>query len=315
MRTGCADRGPFNPGRGRRMFACFFIFLFATAFHGHAQIKVQGGFLSDSLKIGEETAFYLSARYPSEATILFPDSSHNFFPFEYRYKKFFPTETAGGISRDSTVYYLSTFEIDPVIGLDLPAYVVSGQDCTEYRTSPDSMRIIQLVSEVPDSIPVDKLPLKLNVAYHPVNHQINYFILIMVAAGLGILALVVWIFFGRRISRYLTSRQLAKHHRAFILGFENIMSDLEKKYSPAATESALSLWKKYMERLEAKPYTKLTSRETVRILQDESLGNNLRAIDRAIYGHGQVVVEPLRNLKSVATVRFSKKLEEVKHGK
>ena len=72
----------------------------------HAQeidVTVRAGFLADSLKIGEETAYYLSARYPRDLTVLFPDSTHAFLPFEYVDREYFPTQTAGGISVDSTV--------------------------------------------------------------------------------------------------------------------------------------------------------------------------------------------------------------------
>ena len=91
-------------------------------------VKVSGGFLSDSLKIGERTAFYLSARYKSDLTVLFPDSTFQFTPFEFQNKVYFPTRTEQGISHDSAVYYLTTFEVDRVQYLDLPLYVILPQD-------------------------------------------------------------------------------------------------------------------------------------------------------------------------------------------
>jgi hypothetical protein len=69
-----------------------------------------------------------------------------------------------------------------------------------------------------------------------------------------------------------------------------------------------------MENLEARPYTKLTTRETMQLENNDVLGRNLHAIDGAIYGHNTAVVESLENLKQFADQRFSKKLEEVKHG-
>ncbi|MDH4296632.1 MAG: hypothetical protein OEV74_10155, partial [Cyclobacteriaceae bacterium] len=80
------------------------------------------------------------------------------------------------------------------------------------------------------------------------------------------------------------------------------------------TENALSQWKKYMEQLEARPYTKLTTRETLQLEKNESLGHNLHVIDGAIYGHNTTVIESLEHLKAFADQRFSQKLEEVKHG-
>ena len=85
-------------------------------------------------------------------------------------------------------------------------------------------------------------------------------------------------------------------------------------FSPTHTEHALAHWKKYMEQLESMPYTKLTSRETTQLENNEGLGRNLHSIDGAIYGHNTTVLEPLENLRQYADRRFAKKLEEVKHG-
>lgn len=280
-----------------------------------AQIRVSGGFLYDSLKIGQQTAFYLSAHYPSGETVLFPDSMHAFAPFEYQDKKYFATETDNGTSVDSTIYYLTTFELGPFLALKLPVYVAAAGDCTEYASNTDSIRVVQLVTSVPDSLSVDKLPLREHTAWQPVATDINYFIILSVLAGLLLIAAVVWAFFGRRIVRYLRARKLQKKHSQFSEAFNGIIAELQRTFSRSATEDAISLWKKYMEDLEGRPYTKLTSRETLRLLADEALGAQLSAIDRAIYGHDGAVVEPLRQLSVVADRHFSKKMEEVRHGK
>src|SRR5688572_21779587 len=78
------------------------------------EIKVSGGFVKDSIQIGEPVAYYLSTSYPQSLTVLFPDSIFNFAPFEYSRKAFYPTVTSNGISRDSVIYYLATFEVDKV---------------------------------------------------------------------------------------------------------------------------------------------------------------------------------------------------------
>src|SRR5687767_4457976 len=121
----------------------FFVMLAAgfPTFVAAQDMQVSGGFLSDSLKIGEQTAFYLSARYPSNMTILFPDSTHSFSPFEYQYKEYFLTETKDGVSRDSAVYFLTTFEVDRVQSLQLPVYVVQPSDCTVVQSRADSVLI------------------------------------------------------------------------------------------------------------------------------------------------------------------------------
>ena len=49
-------------------------------------------------------------------------------------------------------------------------------------------------------------------------------------------------------------------------------------------EEAISLWKKYIERIEHKPYTTFTSTEIAQNLNNVSLKKNLQNIDGAIYG-------------------------------
>jgi hypothetical protein len=90
---------------------------------------------------------------------------------------------------------------------------------------------------------------------------------------------------------------------------------LRKEFSPEVTESAVYTWKKYMEGLDARPYTKLTTTETVRLYGDEMLGQNLRLVDRAIYGHDSSGLPALEHLRGIADARFKTKLKEVMHGK
>jgi hypothetical protein len=278
-------------------------------------VKVSGGFLSDSIKIGEQTAFYLSVRYPSNLNILFPDSAADFAPFEYQKRKYFPTRTKNGISKDSTLYYLTTFEIDKVQGLSLTAYVLNERDCTSYASNTDSLQLIELVAQIPDSIAIQKLPLMENTRYEPVSLEFNYLIALAALGIVVILVLLAWIFFGKRIQRYFKTRRLLKKHRAFTVAYGQSIDQIQKTFNPVSAEGALSLWKKYLEQLEARPYTKLTSREMLALLNDEPLAVNLRNIDKAIYGHNTSVVDSLQHLRAVADQRFNQKLQKLKHGK
>jgi hypothetical protein len=278
-------------------------------------VKISGGFLSDSIKIGEQTAFYLSVRYPSNLNILFPDSAADFAPFEYQKRKYFPTRTENGISKDSALYYVTTFEVDKVQGLSLTAYILNDRDCTSYASNTDSLRLTELVAQIPDSIQVQKLPLIENTRYEPVNLEFNYLVAMIALAIVLILILVMWIFFGKRIQRYFKTRRLLKKHRAFTTAYSHSVDQIQKTFNPVSAEGALSLWKKYLEQLEARPYTKLTSREMLALLNDEPLAVNLRNIDQAIYGHNTSVVDSLQHLRVVADQRFNQKLQKLKHGK
>lgn len=294
----------------------FFAVLAMGINFGYCQdVRVNGGFLSDSLKIGQEAGYFLSAHYPQDLTILFPDSSFSFYPFEYSRKTYFTTRTKDGISADSAIYYLTTFEVDRVQHLDLPIYIVQSQDCTTIVSPRDSILLTQLVAQVPDSISIDKLPLKMNTAYQRVHLQFNFW-MFMIGVGIVVfIAIMVVIFFGKRISRFFTVRRLQRNHREFVLRYNAFLAQLEATFSRMTTESALAAWKKYMEQLEARPYTKLTTRETMALLRNDQLGSMLHSLDKAIYGHDTRVIESLHDLRHFAEERFSQKMEQVRHGK
>lgn len=297
-------------------FSVSLILFFSVNFYSEAQdVKVNGGFLSDSLKIGEQTAFYLSAHYPRELTILFPDSTYSFQPFEYEKRNYFATKTTGRTSVDSTVYYLTTFEVDRIQYLELPVFVVQPADCTVFKSSTDSVYITQLVAKVPDSVSVDKLPLKMNTAYQKVFFEFNIWVALIAGGIVLLLVVLVWVFFGKRIAKYFQARRLKRNHFKFLERYNSILSQLQSAFSSVTTEAALATWKKYMEELETIPYTKLTTRETLLLVHDELLANNLSMIDRSIYGHDTTVKEPLEKLKTYADQRFHKKLEEINHGR
>lgn len=293
----------------------FCLSLFAGMVSAYAQdVRVQSGFLTDSLGIGEEGGYYLTARYPSALNILFPDSTYNFAPFEYVRKVYFTTKSQNGQSYDSAVYYLTTFEIDKKQTLSLPVSQFNDMDTTLYASPRDTVRLIELVKNLPDTLAVQNLPLKTNTAYQLVPLLFNYPILMIVLAVLLVAALIAWLVFGKRIRKHYRIKRMEKAYQKFIGVFSSQVEEIRQSFSPVRTEHALVEWKRYMEHLESRPYTKLTARETMRLEDNETLGSNLHSIDGAIYGHNTSVVEPLENLKTFAHQRFAKKLEEVKHG-
>ena len=300
--------------RGQAGFYVLTFVLFPYLASAQEDLTVRGGFLSDSIKIGEQTAFYLTARYPSNLTVLFPDSTHAFAPFEYQKKEYFLTETTHGVSVDSTLYYLTSFEVDRIQTLRLPVYVVHAGDCTVLETAADTLLITQLVAQVPDTVSADQLPLKMNTSYEEVEYDFNFWMMIIILAGLVLATLVVWFLFGKRIRRHFKAKRLQKNHAQFSERYNTLLGQLQKTFSPPATESALTTWKNYMEQLEARPYTKLTTRETLRIVKEPTLTEPLSRIDRAIYGHETTVVDSLVNLKKFADQQFHRKMREVQHG-
>ncbi len=299
----------------RRGFWFGILWLLISSGWANAQdVVVHGGFLVDSLGIGDIGGYYLTARYPSARNILFPDSTFNFAPFEYERRHYSPTVTHNGISYDSVVYYVSTFEVDKIQTLSLPVLEPGALDTATYVSPRDTIRLVELVKVLPDTLAVQNLPLKTNTAYELVPFLFNYPVLLIVLAILLVLAVGGWLLFGKRIRKYYRLKRMEKAYQKFAASFSNEIEQLRQTFSPARTEQALVAWKRYMEQLEMRPYTKLTARETMRMAKNESLGMHLKTIDGAIYGHNTQVVEPLEQLKDFAHGSFTRKIQEVKHG-
>jgi hypothetical protein len=281
--------------------------------HGQ-DVMIRSGFFADSLTVGEETGYYLSATYPSNLNIIFPDSATDFGPFEFERKKYFPTQSSGGKSYDSVIYYLSSFEIESIQTLSLPIYQLNVQDCTMFESNVDTIRLQELVKNLPDSLTAQNLPLKVNTIYEDVPYLFNYPVFLIIGGVIVVILLVVWLVFGKKIRKHFKLKRMLKAHQKFLEGYSDFMQNIQNAFSTVTTESALFHWKKYMEQLESRPYTKLTTRETTQLENNEALGKNLHTIDGAIYGHNTSVVESLEHLKRFADERFAQKLEEVKHG-
>jgi len=301
-------------GRSYKLLFIILLSLYAVVNTTGQDLNIKAGFFADSLKIGDVTPFYLTARYPANQNVLFPDSTFNFAPFEYDHKLYFPTETKEGISYDSVIYYLSTFEVDPIQSLSLPVFQLNPMDCTIIVSQPDSIRLQELVKNLPDTLSIKNLPLKVSIAYQDVPYSFNYPVLMIVLGVLLFVSILGWLLFGKRIRQHYRLKRLHKSHQKFLETYSGQLEQIRQAFSTNTTENALVHWKKYMEQLESRPYTKLTTLETTRLENNEPLGRNLHNVDGAIYGHNTNVIESLEHLKSFANQRFAKKLQEVKHG-
>lgn len=273
--------------------------------------------MQDTVKIGEPIQYALSFRYPLELEVVFPAENHPFRPFEYIDRTFIPTRTDSTISYDSVVYTLMTFELDSLQSLALPIYVIEADeegeiDSTAIYALTDSVYLQQLITQLPDS-----LDLKENTAYLDIPLQFNYpYVLI----GLGILAviiLIVYLIFGEKIRKNLKLRRLRKRHLRFREQFAQQMSKLQQSPDEHQSEHTLLLWKRYMERLERAPYTKMTTKEIVKLPNEEELVDDLRAIDRSIYGHrlnGELIGH-FQHLEKHTNHRYEQRYQDIKHGR
>lgn len=274
-------------------------------------VKVTGSFLKDSVKIGETLPYVLTVTYPRNLDIIFPDSTYDFSPFEYFTRNYSPTLSDTVVSFDSVVYQLMTFEIDSVQTLQLPVYVKQEEDSAAIYSRIDSVWLKFVIEEIPDS-----LNLKENTALINVPGLVNYPV-ILILAGIFLLGVIVLILiFGKRISRWMKVYLMNQQYQKFVNRFYHQIGILARGQAGVFPEDLLADWKKYMEKLEKEPYTKMTSKELIRLHSDHRLKENLRSIDRYIYGNvkDRPVQENFEKLLDYSRERYEIRREEVRHG-
>jgi hypothetical protein len=294
------------------LYSAFYIL---SSFQSNAQeIKVKAKFEGDSVKIGTPLAFHLSAHHPAKLNILFPDSSFAYGSFEFQRKIYYPTKTENGISKDSVTYIFTSYEVDSIQTLKLPVFVVNASDCTQMFSNEDTVFFQQLVKSIPASLTPEKLPLKVKLDYLNVSWQLNYFIVGIVTGILLLTLILVWVFFGKKIKKYFRLKKLMKGYEAFLIQFDNSVDKLSNEFSSQKAEQSLTLWKKYLESLLSKPYTKYTSKEIRAVENSDELGVTLAAIDRMIYGNQSDNISPFYKLKEYVHQQFERKKAEVVNG-
>jgi hypothetical protein len=295
-------------------FSVLILVFFSSMAYGQ-EVEVRGSFSADSVKIGEQIPFSVTARYPKKLTVIFPDSTYSLAPFEFQKKLFFTTQTTNGLSYDSVVYLLSTYEIDSIQQLKLPVFVVNKKDCTAIFSNRDEVILNQLVKNVPDSVAAKDLPLKANTDYLKVKWLFNYPVALIISGILLVLTIAGFLIFGKRVRKYFVLRRLNRNHQNFITKFNEIISGLQSDFSTVKVETALVLWKYYMENLVQTPYSKLTSKEILDQEKNEQLGNALHTIDRVVYGGIPSPSEQsFENLRTYCEQQFHLKLEQTKNG-
>ena len=288
------------------------VFSFSYFFSQSQEITSQGIFVQDSVKIGESIEYRLTVKYPIGWQVILPDSTFDYSPFEYYGKRYFPTRMDSIYAYDSVIYRVATFEIDPVQSLGLPVFIVDRGDSTILETAPDSVFFQEMVTAVSDSI-----QLRSNVSYLPVGYRFNY---PYWGIGLGafvVVLIAISLIFGGKIKAKIRLYRLKKEYEKFSLKFETGISKIrQSETNSEVIEDILVIWKKYMERLEDKPFTKYTSREINMVGYGDELKNVLQNIDRAIYSRpdDEAMHKNFESLEDFTQERYLKKVKEVQYG-
>ena len=296
----------------RYPFVTILFFVTATTFS--QEISIKAGFLTDSVSIGKAVPYGIGVYYTSDIDLLLPDSTYNFSPFEYVSKQWFPSNTKGDITFDSVVYYLRTFEIDSIQSLRLSLHQVQYGDSTTIFTSYDSIALLHMVTDLPDSI--EKIFLIETTDYYRLKPFFNYpyFIaftfLFLLVSGVG------WLAFGKKIMQAIQIKRAHKRYSVFLKKFDALHSSLSGENLIPDSERLLIHWKKYMENLEKYPYLKLTTSELKKANKDEKMVKALQGIDRIIYAGNKVdsTIREFEELRFFTEEIYLDKIEKMKHG-
>lgn len=285
--------------RTRRLFGVLLSCTYLV-FGARGQVP-NGQFLADSLALGSPVIFSLSFRHYPVAEVFFPDSTHDFFPFQLRERRYFPTRTTRSGSLDSVTYTLVSFNIQPLQRLSLPVFVWNGRDCTAVYTPVDSLRFRQLVRGAAAG-----QALRTDVRTQHLEQQLNYSYVLLVALGLLLGSGLVYGLFGATLRRQWRLYQMQRRHTDFLRTFQRLGRNINTRKNLANVEKAALLWKKYLERLERRSITSLTTRELTRAFPDEQLPGALREVDASVYGgvFSPRIQESLEILRELATRRY-----------
>jgi hypothetical protein len=278
------------------------------------EIKINGGFIEDSLQLGSTVHYWVTAEYPMEIEVLFADSNYNFSPFEYADKFFVETELRNDNAFDSVVYGLQSFEIDLIQKLQLPVFVVQSNDSIILTTPLDSLFFEELV---PLQQVSDTTQLIQNTQYNPVARLYNYPLMWIILGILLAISLIIFFTFGQKIKNYFTIRRLKKEYGLFSNFISQLINLLKESVDQERAAQGLTHWKNYLERLELEPFSKLTTKEILALEFTSELKEALQNIDKNVYGNQKdpELYKSFQEVEDFTQHRFHMKIEDIKNGK
>jgi hypothetical protein len=259
-------------------------------------IRVQGRFLEDSAKIGQDIHYVLRVSHTPQQEIFFPSINQTYGVFKPIKKDYFPTKTTdGNISVDSAVYTFRQFTIQ------------AEQDCTFVSAAQDTIYLKRLmpnakqvkIDSLIQSIPISPLKPKPDLR----NLTLGAFS-ILIAVGL-----IYWLL-GNRIRQgfklYLLWRKNLEFRRAYQRLMRNISNSTKGLQN---LENAAALWKNYLEQMMEIPFATFTTTEMVDNLPDKRLEKTLQEVDSAIYG-GNFSARTLEAIKVLLEIAETVYLQE-----
>lgn len=293
---------------------CFLLFLairFASA--SSPELSPKAICNKKTVKTGEPFEISLFLDYPSGMQILFPDSAFPFGNAVLRERKFFPTRSSTEMSRDCVVYSLACFDPDSIQRYRMPMLIPGNSDTLYYYAPEVEVRMQPVLPPGREQNPrfeEDVHPLSLAL-------RLNYPYLLAGLAALMTVLFFINFFFDKPIQKFFFLWVEKRRHDRFLKAFGRMDELLETNVSIQQMEALIVLWKRYLQRVEGKPYLTYTSLEINRILADQNLKKVLQEIDRWIYGGMPVENMKLctRQLRDKSIELYEKKRDLIRSGK
>lgn len=287
----------------------FYLCLFPLTIQ--AQVEVETGFLKSEITLGEPVEVFVKSIHSAEFSIVYPDSNDSFEPFEYIQRKYYPTITKDGISRDCTVYELRLFKLVSFPKLAIPVYSFDHQDTISYFPEPATIKLKELITTLEDFPELKEDNTLMEIPKSP-----NYPLIIL---GCGILFIVLTVgvrYLGKPILTRYKIFITIQDHRNFTLQFDKLEYIYQSKRDLAVLETLLSVWKEYLTELENRPISSYTSTEILQYFRREELSASLKNIDHTIFGglKSQSVLDDIKNLEKFAYSRYIHRKNEIRKG-
>ncbi|MBK6976860.1 MAG: hypothetical protein IPH28_06855 [Cytophagaceae bacterium] len=241
---------------------------------GYGQ-KPKGRFLSDTLEVGRNIKFALSLTHNSKHPVTFPDSTHNYKPFELIEIEYFPTQTLGGVSLDSAVYTLLSFSTDSILSLSLPVnYLKTGKN---QFSDKEFVRLHSAISQKT----ISGYQLEASTGFFEVPIDFNYPKILYFLGLLIAISAVIWLIFGKFFIRTYKIWRYKNKHRGFLSIYKRLGRNIENQ---KIVSEVLLVWKKHMAWLIRKPIESMSTKEISETIPNDRLTEALKEFDLAIYG-------------------------------
>ena len=271
-------------------------------------IQVQGHFLEDSAKIGQDIHYVLRVSHAPQQEIVFPSINQAFGVFKPIKKDYFPTKTGSqNISIDSAIYTLRQFEIQDYQTLRIPIAIQTELDCTLVSPARDTIYLKRLMPNAKE-VKIDSLIQSIPIS--PLKPKPDLRNLTLGAISLLItIGLVYWML-GNRIRQGLKLYLLWRKNLEFRRTYQRFMRNISGSSKGLQNlENAASLWKNYLGRLTDIPFSTFTTTEMVDNLPDKRLEKTLQEVDSAIYG-GNFSSKTLEAIKVMLEIAETVYLQE-----